>query len=323
MIRLYEEGETIIKAAEIAGINKNTASSIIKRYESDGCTIIERNRGGKRRCKLPDDVLNLIETLIEENPCTTLSNIKRKICEIKQINMSKTSVFNGLKQLCITLKNATMNFDRLNCENTIKLRQTYALHFSQHAPQPADKLVFIDESGFNYHLRRTKARSKVNTAAHVIIPTARGRNVSLIAAMNFHGIIHRKVIPNSTVNSNIFVTFLNELINKLAKRSITGAWLILDNAAIHKTQEVRDKVSETSHELCYLSPYSPMLNPIEKVFSKTKLSARNLLADPDNQSNLVNVIQQSLETVTPADCNNYFVDMSMKLPMAVLGQPLH
>ena len=161
-----------------------------------------------------------------------------------------------------------------------------------------------------------KVRSRLNTPAHVIVPTIRGRNVSLLAAMNIHGIIDSQVISSSSVNSTIFISFLDGLFHKLAERNILEAWLVLDNAKIHKTQEVRDKINETRHKLIFLSPYSPMLNPIEKVFSKIKLSARNMLAEPENTLNLVNIIKESVATVTSANCNNYYVDMSMKLPLA-------
>ena len=103
--------------------------------------------------------------------------------------------------------------------------------------------MFIDESGFNYHLRRSETRSRVNTAAHVTVPTVTGRNVSLIAAMNIRGILHKKIISNSFVNSNILLLFLEELFNKLAESNIEGGWLVLDNARIYKTQEVKDKVA--------------------------------------------------------------------------------
>jgi len=323
LIKCYEEGKSVVESSEIAGINRNTAMSIIKSYKKDGCIILKMNRGGKRKSKLSSDILNEVEKLVEANPCITLKKIATQISENKNITLSTTSIFNALKSLRITLKNATINFDRMNSLCTIDKRKQFAIQFSQNAPQSREKIVFIDESGFNCHLRRNKARSKVNTPAHVLVPSVRGRNVSLIAAMNLNGILHEQIIGNSSVNATIFIRFLDELFVKLDEANITRAWLVLDNCAIHKTKEVRDKVSHTSHTLIYLSPYSPMLNPIEKVFSKTKFSARDLLADPQTNLNLTSIIKESLATVTSYDCSNYYLDMSMKLPLAAAGQPLH
>ena len=42
------------------------------------------------------------------------------------------------------------------------------------------KCIFIDESGFNLHLHRSMARSKIGSRAKIVLPTIRGRNVSLV-----------------------------------------------------------------------------------------------------------------------------------------------
>ena len=39
----------------------------------------------------------------------------------------------------------------------------------------------------------------------IVLPTIRGRNVSLVAAMNAHGIIHTNVIDDRTCNENKFL----------------------------------------------------------------------------------------------------------------------
>ena len=65
-----------------------------------------------------------------------------------------------------------------------------------------------------------------------------------------------------------------------------------------------------------------MMNPIEEVFSKIKFCARNMLADPTNNQNLVDVIEESLATITPTDCNNYCMNMYIKLPSAAAGEAL-
>ena len=268
-------------------------------------------------------VLSKIEFLIEENPSIALKNIRLKIQETGGMLLSTACISNGLKRLRITLKNATMEVDRFIAETTKQQRIAYANQFAANAPQTRESIIFIDESGFNCHLRRSKARSRENTPARVQIPTIRGRNVSLIAAMNIRGMVYTKVISISTVNTNIFCEFLRELFIKLETEGITNVWLVLDNARIHKTTQVSDLIAQRkrNHSLVFLPTYSPMLNPIEKVFSKTKFCARNLLSEPGN-NNLVDVIQRSIDTITAMDCNNYYVDMTMKLPMTIAGRDL-
>ena len=45
---------------------------------------------------------------------------------------------------------------------------------------------------------------------------------------------------------------------------------IMVNATIHHHAGVRDVVGSTRHEIKYLPPYSPFLNPIQECFSKWK-----------------------------------------------------
>ena len=135
-----------------------------------------------------------------------------------------------------------------------------------HPAPHSQNIIFIDESGFNCHLRRSKARSKINTPARVTVPTVRGRNVSLIAAINIRGIVFKHIIAHSNVNSLIFIEFLRQLFQKLSDENIERAWLVLDNVRLHKTRQVRDFVDQTSHTLVFLPPYSPMMNPIEEMF---------------------------------------------------------
>ena len=97
----------------------------------------------------------------------------------------------------------------------------------------------------------------------------------------------------------------------------------MDNARIHKTQEIRNMVDNSDCTLKFLPPYSPMLNPIEKTFSKIKFHARSLLSDITTEHNIVSVIEESVAQINQNDCANYVMDMIMTIPKAVSGQILH
>ena len=45
-----------------------------------------------------------------------------------------------------------------------------------------------------------------------------------------------------------------------------GQMVVMDNAAIHKSQEVRQLIGKAGCELLFLPPYSPDFNPVEKTF---------------------------------------------------------
>lgn len=55
-----------------------------------------------------------------------------------------------------------------------------------------------------------------------------------------------------------------------------GDFVILDNASIHKSDEIYDIAEEFGINIVYLPPYSPDLNPIEKVWANFKNILRRI-----------------------------------------------
>ena len=152
------------------------------------------------------------------------------------------------------------------------------------------------------------ARSKIVSRAKIVLPTVRGRNVSLVAAMSAFGIIHTEIIDGGTCNGTKFYVFIRKLVAfLLQKEHLNDSWLIMDNARIHKTEELREIISNSYYELKFLSPYSYMLNPIENVFSKVKLSVRGVLGQRVSGQTLSSMIEEGVRTVTQEDCTNYML----------------
>uniref|UniRef100_A0A914X175 Tc1-like transposase DDE domain-containing protein n=1 Tax=Plectus sambesii TaxID=2011161 RepID=A0A914X175_9BILA len=271
--------------------------------------------------KLTAEILERIKEAVERCPVATLKQINQRL-EEDQIVLSKSTIFNGLVKLKITLKKCHHELDRVNSAATIASRQAYALDFSTHALENKAKCIFIDESSFNLHLQRTKAHSRRGTRTNIILPTVRGRMVTLIAAMSNKGIVHTKIINDGTCNGVKFCVFVCELIARLREREeMNGAWLILDNAHIHKTCKLQEILAGSPYEIKFLLPHSYILNLAENVFSKVKASAKRILSGLVGEQTLSGVTQESVGTVSQQDCANYVINMLSKLTMAVAGQP--
>jgi transposase len=83
-----------------------------------------------------------------------------------------------------------------------------------------------------------------------------------------------------------------------------GDIFILDNLSSHKVPGVKEVIQATGATLLYLPPYSPDLNPIEKLFSRLKALLRK--AAKRTLPALWNEIGRLLNTLTPQECQNYF-----------------
>jgi len=83
-----------------------------------------------------------------------------------------------------------------------------------------------------------------------------------------------------------------------------GDIVILDNLSTHKVAGVKQAIAAAGAALIYLPPYSPDLNPIEKLFAKLKALLRK--AAKRSVDDLWNEIGELLNTLSSAKCANYF-----------------
>ena len=80
--------------------------------------------------------------------------------------------------------------------------------------------------------------------------------------------------------------------------------VVLDNLSSHKVAGVREAIASAGATLLYLPPYSPDLNPIEKLFAKLKALLRK--AARRTVRALWTHIGTLLKTLSPNECANYF-----------------
>jgi transposase len=84
----------------------------------------------------------------------------------------------------------------------------------------------------------------------------------------------------------------------------SGDIVIMDNLAPHKNELTLSLLTQAGAQILFLPPYSPDLNPIEKMWSKVKAHLR--AAEPRTQSTLIQQIASALQRVSRQDAINWF-----------------
>jgi len=102
-------------------------------------------------------------------------------------------------------------------------------------------------------------------------------------------------------DGDAFRSYVNEILTPSLR---PGDIVVLDNLSIHKVKGITDAVENVGAELWYLPPYSPDLNPIEKMFSKLKTNLRR--AKARTEETLYEAIGDGLKTVTASDTKGWF-----------------
>lgn len=151
-----------------------------------------------------------------------------------------------------------------------KKREDWAETTAELCRTSYDKLVFLDESGININMTRRYGRAlggeRVVDSAPVNTPVS----TTVVCAMTSEGPLAWDMWSGGTTKAR-FVEYVK---NELAPNLAPGSILVMDNLSAHHSREVHDVLHERGIEVLYLPPYSPDLNPIEKLWSKMKTILR-------------------------------------------------
>lgn len=97
--------------------------------------------------------------------------------------------------------------------------------------------------------------------------------LNLVGAVNLNSIGSALVKRFDKVNSETIQEFLTEL--RQNESNDKTIHLVLDGAGYHRSQAVKDKAVALNIKLHYLPPYSPNLNPIERLWKVMNEHVRN------------------------------------------------
>jgi len=131
-------------------------------------------------------------------------------------------------------------------------------------------------------------------------PVSRGRRISLIGAMNNKGIQVAMNIEGTT-NANAFIYFLTHFLCPILKK---GDYVVIDNAAIHKNEEIQMLIEKSEATLIFLPPYHPELNPIELAWNKIKYFLRKWRSR--TVDSLYDCYAKALKLITQDNAQRFF-----------------
>lgn len=124
----------------------------------------------------------------------------------------------------------------------------------------------------------------------------------MLSAIRLDGVIQdATVLLDGPMNSTTFLAYTRQC---LAPSLRPGDIVVMDNLSSHKAAGVCQAIEAVGADLWYLPPYSPDLNPIEKLWAKVKAWLRRIGAKTFDT--LAAAIADALRAVQPNECRNYF-----------------
>jgi len=139
---------------------------------------------------------------------------------------------------------------------------------------PKEKLVYVDETGFDTYLYREYARAPRGEKVAGKISGKRFKRTNLVAGKCGDKII-APMTYDGTTDSILFETWFKQwLLPAVSKGSV----MIMDNATFHNKSRLKTLAEEAQCKVLFLPPYSPDLNPIENFWAWLKRKLREILS---------------------------------------------
>ena len=164
-----------------------------------------------------------------------------------------------------------------------------------------EKLVFIDETWTSTNLTRRYGRAAKGRRCIDAAPHGHWQTTTFVGALRCRRLTAAPMVTDGPMDGETFRAYVRQF---LCPTLQPGDTVILDNLSSHKVAGVEAAITATGALILFLPPYSPDLNPIEKLFSKLKARLRQ--AAKRDIDALWREIGELLNTVSPNECTNFF-----------------
>ena len=163
-------------------------------------------------------------------------------------------------------------------------------------------MIFLDESGAKTNMTRHYGWGLGGRRVVEAVPHGHWQTTTMLAAIRIDGVIPEACLAlDGPINGVVFEQYVREM---LAPTLGPGDIVVMDNLASHKSQGVAEAIAAAGAHLWYLPPYSPDLNPIERMWSKVKALLRKTKARA--QTTLYAAIGAALKAVSASELAHYY-----------------
>jgi len=269
------EGQSPEIVAKALGINRVTMYGWLARYRNGGLKALDAQKRGGRKPKLDAKAMKWIyNTVTSKNPLQlkftfalwTAKMVGEVIYQRFGIKLSKASVCRLLNQLGLTPQRPVWRAYQQRSEDVRRWLEEEYPRIRAVARRHKALIFFGDEAGVrsDHHAGTTWG---IKGKTPIVSSTGARFGLNLISAVSAQGEF-RFMTVKGRVNASKFIEFIKRLIHGVDRM----VFLIVDGHPAHKAKMVHRFVDSVKDRfrLFYLPPYSPELNPDERVWNDLK-----------------------------------------------------
>ena len=277
-VQSVQDGQSPETVATALGIHRGTMYGWLARYRQGGWDHLEARKRGGRPSKLDGKAMQWVyRTVTTKNPSQlqftfalwTAKMVGQVIEQRFGVTLSKASVCRLLNQLGLTPQRPVWRAYQQKPEEVQQWLNEEYPHIRSLARRCKAQIFFGDEAGVrsDHHAGTTWA---MKGKTPVVSSTGARFGLNIMSAVSAQGEF-RFMTVKGRVATQQFLTFLKRLIHG-ADRMI---FLIVDRHPVHRARCVARFLAPIKDRLrlFFLPPYSPELNPDERVWNDLKNNA--------------------------------------------------
>jgi transposase len=249
--------------AQLAGVSPNTVTSYICDYQEGGIEELKEINFYKPNSELSNHT-STIEAYFKEHLPASLKEAANKIEELTGLKRSETQIGKFLKSIGMKCRKVGMIPSKADIEEQEKFKKEKLEPRLEGAKQGERKVYFVDAA----HFVLSPFLGYLWSFTRIFIKAPAGRKrFNVLGALD--AITHEliTVTNDSYINAKSVCKLLWQIYELNLGIPIT---LILDNAKYQKCLIVQELAQFLNIELLYLTPYSPNLNIIERLWKYVK-----------------------------------------------------
>jgi len=254
---MYDNGYSLEEIAEVLLLSDEAIRKHIRDYQKYNKLHTENGGGEPKLDKTGQQELSIH---LEENNYVSVKDICVYVEDKYGIKYTISGMTRLLYRLGFVYKKPKLVPGKFDAAKQEEFKQQYK-ELKENL-QPNEAIYFMDSAHPQYQARARYGWIKKGTDK--TLPANSGwKRMNIIGAINVAGL---ELVQDDKprINGRHVVEFLQKLDKETEGKD--KIYLICDNAGYHKSKEVKEYLSTSKIELIFLPPYSPNMNPIERLW---------------------------------------------------------
>ena len=284
------------KLAGVFGVSLGYVEKIFRQRAQTGLMERVRYRPGPKS-RVSAAVTERMVELIHADSDLTIAQLRGRIASDIGVSMSWSLVREWVVRLGLLRKKKSLHVVERDTEANRERRKEFLEAIRTIWPE---RLIYLDESGVTTSMTRLYGRCLGGQRIHEATPGGDWKILTILSAMSVRGLIATMTIEEPT-DSDIFLAYVEKVLGPALR---PGDAVVMDNLSSHKVKGVRELIENAGASVLDLPPYSPDLNPIEKMWAKLKQLLR--AAKARTKEALDQAIADLFSAITAEDAEAWF-----------------